>query len=380
MLDRNDSRPEPMKAGTYKSLGIKHENVACLVLALAILQLVPWSGADAVGRRLEVGQKLPEFSANDITGRLFDYKHGCRRAMIVAFLSATQRRSAEAAEDISRIVAKLGDKAENLDVIIVMRDPESQSFLQAAEGQLKAAYRILPDKEFVLWGKFGVIAMPTVIVSDTNDNVLCVEAGYAYDFDPVIRAHLNQALGIAQDILPGDAGKVKTASMDTDAARAVRHLQMAKILKKSSRFESAIEQAQKARRLDPNCIEAALELGELYCQTGQSRIALEAVTQIEGSNRLEKARVTLLRGWARHQMSQLAVAEKLLVESTMLNPNSIRGFFELGKIYQARGLTEKAMLSYHKALTLHFDEAAETESPARRQERRPNISKRVVRQ
>jgi hypothetical protein len=79
---------------------------------------------------------------------------------------------------------------------------------------------------------------------------LCVEAGHAYDFDPVIRAHLNQALGIAQDTIAGDAGKVKTARVDTDAARALRHLQMAKMLKKSSRFESAIEQAQKARRLE----------------------------------------------------------------------------------------------------------------------------------
>jgi len=380
MLDRNDGRSEPMKAGTYKSLGIKHENVAHSILALAIVQLVPWFGADAVGRRLEVGQKVPEFSANDVAGRPFEYRHGCRRAMMVAFLSATQKRSAETAEDISRIVARLGGKAENLDVVIVAYNPDSLNCFPPVEVQSKAGYHVLSDKKFVLWGKFGVIAIPTVIVSDTDNNVLCVEAGHAYDFDPVIRAHLNQALGIAQDILPADAGKVKTPTMDTDAARAVRHLQMARMLKKSSRFESAIEQAQKARRLDPNCIEAALELGELYCQTGQSRLALEAVNRIEGSNRLKKARVTLLRGWAKHQMSQLDAAEKLLLESTMLNPNSSRGFFELGKIYQARGQIEKAMVSYHKALALLFGEAAETESAARRQERRPNISKRVVRQ
>ncbi len=350
-----------MKAGTYKSHGIKHENAACIVLALAIVQLVPWSGADAVGRRLKVGQKVPEFSANDIAGRPFDYKHGCCRVMIVAFLSATQKRSAEAAEDISKIVTRLGDKTENLDVVIVAYNPDGPNCFQPVEGHSKAAYHVLSDKEFVLWGKFGVIAMPTAIVSDANDNVLCVEAGHAYDFNPVIRAHLNQALG-------------------TDAARAMRHLQMARMLKKSNRFESAIEQAQQARQLDPNCIEVALELGELYCQTGQSRIALGAVNQIKGSNRLEKARVTLLKGWAKRQMSQLSAAEKLLLEATMLNPNSSRGFFELGKIYQARGQTEKTMVSYHKALALLFGEARKAESPARRQERRPNISERVVRQ
>ena len=379
MSDRNSKGPEPMRAGTYKSNGIKHENATCIALALAIAQLVPWSGACAVGRRLEVGQKVPEFSANDIAGRPFDYKHGCHRVMIVAFLSATQKGSAEAAEDISRIVGKFGGKAENLDVVIVAYNPDRPDCFPPAQGHSKACYHVLSDKGFVLWGKFGVIAMPTVIVSDANDNVLCVEAGHAYDFDPVIRAHLNQALGIAQDTLPGDADKVETATMDTDAARALRHLQIAKMLKKCSRFESAIEHVQKARRLDPNCTEAALELGELYCQTGQSRIALGAVNQIEGSNRLEKARVTLLKGWAKRQMSQLSAAEKLLLEATMLNPNLSRGFFELGKIYQAKGQTEKAMVSYHKALALLFGEAVEMESPVRRQERRSNISERVVR-
>jgi Flp pilus assembly protein TadD len=369
-----------MKAGTYESHGIKHKNTGCIVLVLAIVQVVPWFGADAVGRRLEVGQKVPEFSANDVAGQPFEYKHGCRRAMMMAFLSATQKRSAEAAEDITRIVGKVGGKAENLDVVIVAYNPDDPNCFQPGEGHSKACYHVLSDKGFVLWGKFGVIAMPTVIVSDANDNVLCVEAGHAYDFDPVICAHLNQALGIAQDTLPGDTGKVETATMDTDAARAMRHLQMARMLKKRSRFESAIEQAQKAYLLDPNCVEAALELGELYCQTGQSRIALKTINQIEGSNRLEKARVTLLKGWAKRQMSQFSAAEKLLLEATMLNPNLSRGYFELGKIYQASGQTEKAMVSYHRALALLFGEAVETERLARRQEPRPKISERVARQ
>jgi hypothetical protein len=64
----------------------------------------------------------------------------------------------------------------------------------------------------------------------------------------------------------------------------------------------------------------------------------------------------------------------------MLNPNSSRGLFELGKIYQVRGQAEKAMVSYHKALALLFGEAAETESPSRWQKPRPNVSERVLRQ
>ncbi len=64
------------------------------------------------------------------------------------------------------------------------------------------------------------------------------------------------------------------------------------------------------------------------------------------------------------QTNQLDAAEKLLVEATTRNPKSSRGFFELGKIYQARGQFEKAMVSYRKALAKLFGEAEaeETES------------------
>jgi tetratricopeptide (TPR) repeat protein len=363
-----------MRAKTNKFLRFKHKNITRPILALAIGQLVLLFSADAVGRHLEVGQKIPEFSATDIAGQPFDYKHGCRKAKMVAFLSTTKKRSVEATEDISRIVAKFGAKAENLDVVIVVYDPNSQSCLQPVDGQLKAGYRVLPDKEYSLFGKFGIIALPTVIISDTNDTVLCVKAGYAYDFSLVVRAHLDQALGITRDILSEDALKVKTANMDSNAARAVRHLQMAKMLKKKGQLDSAIDQAQKAHQFDPNCIEAALELGELYCQSGQSSIAIEVVGQVEGSNRLQKARVSLLLGWAKHQMNQLDAAEELLLESTTLNPRSSRGFWELGKIYQARGQTDKAMISYRMALANIFGEPKVTKSHALRHEQKTNVS------
>ncbi len=203
-----------------------------------------------------------------------------------------------------------------------------------------------------------------MIISDPNDTVACVKAGYAYDFFPFICTHLNRTLGIDQDISMEDVGKVKTPTINTSAARAMRHLQMAKMMKKNGRLESAIQQVQKAHRLHPNCLEVTLELGELLCQKGRGKTALEVIGQVEGSSQLEKARISLLLGWAMRQTNQLDAAEKLLVEATTRNPKSSRGFFELGKIYQARGQFEKAMVSYRKALAKLFGEAEaeETES------------------
>jgi tetratricopeptide (TPR) repeat protein len=363
---------------TNRLLGIKYNNVVPLAIVLAMGQFLPCSGAGNVGRRIEVGKKTPEFSATDITGRSFDYKHGCNKTTIVAFLSATQKRSANAAADINKIVTKLGARAKDLDVIIIINDPNTQSCFQPKQEQPVADYRVLRDKEYALWGKFGIISIPTVIISDPNDTVACVKAGYGYDFFPFLHTHLNHILGIAQDISLEDVGKVTTPTIDSGAAKAMRHLQMAKMMKKSGRMESAFQQAQKAQQLDPNCLEVALELGELLCQRGRGQTALEVIGRFEGSNRLEKARVSLLLGWAKRQINQLDAAEKLLLEAITQDPKSSRGFFELGKVYQARGQFEKAMVSYRKALVHFFGEVEETGSFARQQEQKLNTSKSAL--
>ncbi len=90
------------------------------------------------------------------------------------------------------------------------------------------------------------------------------------------------------------------------------------------------------------------------------------------SHWLEKARVSLLLGWAKRQINQLIAAEKLLLEATTLDPKSSRGFFELGKVYQAGGQFEKAMVLYRKALAQFFWEVEETEIFDRQQEQKLN--------
>jgi Flp pilus assembly protein TadD len=112
---------------------------------------------------------------------------------------------------------------------------------------------------------------------------------------------------------------------------------------------------RKARELDPNSVELALEIGYLLCSAGQSKSALEILEGVETRGNIEKSKLLIITGWANRQMKNFEEAEKLLLEATKLNPNSGRAFFELGQIYQFRGEVEKAMLTYYQALTLVFN-------------------------
>lgn len=340
-------------------MATKCKIVICLFITLLFSLFLQVRTANSAGRRIGIGNKMPEFSVSDVSGKFFDYKHGNGKVLVAVFLSSRQKHSTQAATDIKRIMSKLGSQANRLSVVVAVDDPNNQTFVRpdpkgSEPNEPGIVFNIIVDTKYKLWGKFGIIATPTVIISDADDTVLWVKAGHGYDFAPVVQARLNQALGIAQEIDPNEAGRVRTVTNATVAARVKRHLQMAKMLQDKGRIESAIIQMKQARELDPNSVELALEIGNLLCSTGQGKSALEILEGVEPRGNIEKSKLLIITGWAKRQMSNFEEAQKLLLEATKLNPKSGRAFFELGQIYQAKGEVEKAMLTYYRALTLVF--------------------------
>jgi hypothetical protein len=338
---------------------MKYKKAVIVISVIATCWFLPVRTASCAGRRISIGNKLPEFSASELSGKLLNYKHGSGKVLLAVFLSSKQDNSTKAASDIKEIVRKLEDHAKSLNVVVALNDPNNQTIFRSEPNEpdpngTGVVVHVVTDPEYKLWGKFGIIATPTVIISDTNDTVLWVEAGHGYDFAPVIRTRLNQALGIAQEIDPNEAGRVRTVTNATLDARAKRHLQMAKMLQEKGRIESAIEQLHKARELDPNSPKLALELGKLLSIAGRGKEALEVIEGIPTISRQDKAELLTASGSAKRQLGELDKAEELLIQASKLDTRSGRIFFELGQVYQARGEVEKAMLTYYRALTLVF--------------------------
>jgi tetratricopeptide (TPR) repeat protein len=313
-------------------------------------------------RRVDVGDRMPEFSATDVNGEAFAYKGGGQRVLVTAFLSADQKQSERAAAELQTIVAKLGAPAESLDFVVVADDANIKKYFAADEKKPLSDLRILLDAEYGLWGTVGVIATPTVIIVGKDDTIAWIKAGYGYDFAPSVEVHLRRALGMAGEEELEGLTRVRTLPHDTARAKAERHLKMAQMLEQKGRLESAVREIRKARELNPDSVEIVLKLGELYCRAGQGKQALETMSEVTTENRAERARIQLISGWAQRQMGNLKEAQALLLEATRLDPTSGRGLFELGKVYEAQGLKELAMETYHEALVQIFGDEARSDN------------------
>ncbi|NIA16734.1 MAG: tetratricopeptide repeat protein [Planctomycetes bacterium] len=323
-------------------------------------------------RNVKVGDKMPEFSLavppapnepnepNEPNTAMFTYKRNRGRVLGLVFLSASQKQSQRAVDDIEKIVTELGQQDTAFDFIGVMSEPPERKSVESGKEESAYVLPILPDEKYKLWGKLGIIATPTVLVVEKDGLISWIKAGYGYDFAPSLRTHLNYALGITSEKVGDELTKVQVLTGDSVQAKVRRHLTIAKMLEKKGRFESAIAEARKAKDLDPNSIDAVLAIGELFCRTGQSEKALDVVGKIKATRRIDRAQILLISGWAKRQLGDFDSAEKILLEMVAIHPQSSRAFYELGKVYQAREQTEKAMRAYRRALSIIFAEPVKT--------------------
>jgi len=330
--------------------------IIVVVTVLAFSTLI-CEAVSTPSRRILEGALTPEFSTIDTTGKSFAYTRSSDKVLVLAFLSSQKKRSHEAVEDVFAALSGIPlDRLESLQVAFVLQNIDNKEFIASIQKKTPSMVHILCDDQYDIWGKFGVIATPTVLVADPQGKVLCVKAGHTFDLAPMIKSKLFQALEIPDDVSPNDASTVRTVANSTIPAKAKRHLQMAKLLSKKDRISSAIEQVQMAYEIDPNSQEVVLELGELLCRDGQAHEAIKLVNSLSGQSNRDKARINLIMGWAKRQLDQLEEAEKHLLKGIHQDPMLPRPYFELGRIYQKRNNSEKAMKAYFQALQLIYRE------------------------
>ena len=274
---------------------------------------------------------------------------------MIAFLVAGQKQSQQAAEDLQRVVISYAKHRDQMDIVIVLDDPVLKDAFKDVVQDNDHLIRLVHDTEKQLWGQFHIIAAPTVIIADKSDKVASVIAGHGYDFMPSLRFHLNESLGIAQEVTVEDVGKVKTVQNKTASARLQRHLKMAKMLEDKGRIDASLQQMNQARQLDPNDLQVALEIGRLNCLLNEPEKALKAVENLTFSASGDMAKYELIAGWAKRQSGDLPAATEHLLKATSLDPRSPRGFFELGQVYEATSQNDLALKAYKKALSIFLD-------------------------
>ncbi len=303
-------------------------------------------------RQWHVGDVMPEFSLTDPNGPTFKYEYAQTRVLGVIVLQAGQTHLDRLLKDLEGLVEKLRAQDAKFDCIGVMSGPGADGALRSRDAEAREAFPVLADPKFAFWGKLGVIAAPTAVVVGADHRIQWIKAGYGYDFVAGFHAQLTKALGLGGR--PESTVRVETLENTSDRARHDRHIQLARTLARKGRPELAIVELEKLRRLDPNSVEIALELGEVLCRAGRNEEALKLSSGIKAEMPADKARALMISAWAQRQLGDANAAASLLAKALELAPRSPRILYELGKVHQARGDRDKALECFRAALAELF--------------------------
>lgn len=306
-------------------------------------------------RRVHVGETMPEFTLTGPGPETFRYEHERSRVLGVIVLQAGQSNSQRIGSDVEAIIKHLRVEGPAFDCVGVVSGPGAMEVLRQRRPEAQALLPLFADPNFVFWGQLGVIAAPTAIVAGADQKVRWIKAGYGYDSVAGFQAQLSMALGLGTDT--DTSVQVKTLENASDRARRERHIHLARLLAERGRLEPAINELQRVYELDPNATDVALELAEVLCRAGKNEAGLKIAAEVKPETGEGKARALLISARARRQMGELDAAESLLTRVIELEPRSARAFYELGRVYDARGDVQKTLLYYRKALAEVFGDS-----------------------
>lgn len=309
---------------------------ALLIATMAALALP----GPALGfRNVAVDSPVPALTLDGAGGQLVAVPSR-GRATVVLFWRPGQGFSDEALADLVALSPALAAKG----VAVIALAETGSSGGRTPRPPVEA----VTDRDRQASDAFGVIVFPSTAVVDARGILRAYVPSRTSNYRRLVEAHTLRALGEISDAeltarLAG-AGEV----YGRDAEAAVAAYKRGTALASERRYEEAARELARALALQPDLTEAHLGLGYARLDTNEAGQALREFEFVLAKNPSSPgARVGV--GIARIRLGQVDEGIRLLEEAVVLNPEPVRGHYELGRAYEARGDAARAVHHYRWA-------------------------------
>jgi hypothetical protein len=297
--------------------------------------------ASSAFRYVGVGAPAPVVAVEDADGRPVAVP-AAGRMTVLLFWRAGQALSEDALADLGAMSAELRSKG--VDVVAVAEPGATRQQLAA---RAVPAPRVVRDPDGRAAEAWGVIVTPSTALVMPDGRLAWYLPSRTAAYRSLVSAHLANARGELDDAglsaRAGRMGEVRVAQADTEAAyrRGVS-------LAREQRWESAAAALEQALRDDPGHFEAGLRL---------AWVDLERTRWPEALARFERALAArpdhpsarVGRGIAMVRVGRVDEGIRLLEEAVVLNPEPVRGHWELARAYETKGDGARALEHYRWA-------------------------------
>lgn len=327
---------------------MKAHSIACRLAVLA-LSLGALAHADASDlRNLERGEPVPHFTLPTIDSKQFDSATMRGSVHVLVYLSAEQKSSELAAIDSHTVVGRF--EPGTVELIHATADVLHKPYFERFRAEKRLDCTFLLDASRSLYADLGLIVFPTTIVVNAEGILAHVISTRAPDYANTLDAYIRHASGSITDEQLAEQLKAHPSDIRSPRSLASRHRAAARLLSEKALYDAAKKELIAARELDPQDLDIQLDLADLCLHMDnpdEARSIVDPILEAHADHR----RALFLKGVTLYRLGQLDQAETILLESIVLNPDPARTHYYLGRIYETRGESTKAIEHYREALT-----------------------------
>lgn len=323
--------------------------VTAVVLLLALLLPVP---ARAMPRNVKLGDPIGTLKLTDIDGKPLDTAAWSGSPTAWVFVSATQASSEKALLGMQAALDAL--VGSNVRAVAITTDALHVTYFREMRSRSGLRLPVVVDPTREVYGRIGVIVLPTTLILDKTGKLVHVVSGYDLDYSNVVQAHLAHLAGrINADELQR---RLATSRPAGDAAhdRAARLCRSAEVMCQRGLAQEAAKELESAIKAAPDYAPAYLRLARLKVVAGDLPAAAKLVAEVQKRNP-ENHSARLVLGIIQFHEGKLDEAEQSLKQALQLNPDPARTRYWLGRVAEAKKQPEQA--------AAHFRAAAEALGP-----------------
>lgn len=298
-------------------------------------------------RNVKRGEPVPAYRLPSLDGTVVDSDALKGSVVVIVCLSAEQRRSELAAMDSDAVVHAF--ESDQVKLVHLTADLIQKAYFEKFRADRGIAATLAFDADRALYAKLGLIVFPTTIIVNRDGKLAQVISLHDAKYKHVLDAYLRHTLGKINDDQLKELLVEHASDSGSPKSTASAHRALARTLREKGQLDQAKDELVKAGEQDPENAEVMLDLADLELFQGDLDGA-EAQIQKVLQSKPDHRRAKQLKGVLLFRRGQYNEAEVVLVEALNLNPSPEVAHYYLGRIYEQKGQTDKALEHYREAL------------------------------
>ncbi|MBI4687610.1 MAG: redoxin domain-containing protein [Nitrospirae bacterium] len=315
------------------------------IFLLVLLLINPLAYADAIG--IAKGEAAPDFKLKSIDGKPVSLSEYKGKITVIIYWRPDQSRSIEALKDSRDVLKRF--KGKGVEVISLIPDGETVEGILKIIKDNEVDFPILIDAAKEVFGGYGIRVYPTTVIIARDGKIAHDIPGHPLTYRLILEGYLMYMLGEIDEAKLKAMISPQKEQEDKAMLEAERRYNLALKFTEGGQLAQATEAAKKSIDAKLSFIKPHILLGFLFIEAKDSDNAIEEFNKaLKIDPNSHDAKTGL--GSALILKGDLAKAIEVLTSAQAANPYPQRGYYELGRAYEIKGDKDKAVEMYKKAI------------------------------